>query len=153
MKIKHIDFKNLVEWYAQISVNTHKFKCNYTVHVNICCLLCVQYVQILFLATIKCKPSRGILKWYCTKPLLMIFTQSLNFSLSWTFPTHSYDSLLIFKFVILLSPEKSILIHFVNMTVKIRDLMLSFKYSNFHSNMNVVILYLETVPLILHYLY
>lgn len=39
------------------------------------------------------------------------------------------------------------------MTVKIRDLMLSFKYSNFHSNMNVVILYLETVPLILHYLY
>lgn len=84
----------------------------------------------------------------------MIFTQSLNFSLSWTFPTHSYDSLLIFQFVILLSPDKkSILIHFVNMTVKIRDLMLSFKYSNFHSNMNVVILYLETVPLILHYLY
>lgn len=36
----------------------------------------------------------------------MIFTQSLNFSLSWTFPIHSYDSLLIFKFVILLSPEK-----------------------------------------------
>lgn len=117
--------------------------------LSVMCTVCTNS----FSSHIKSKPSRGILKWYCTKPLLMIFTQSLHFSLSWTCPTHSYNNLLIFKFVILLSPEKSILIHFVNMTVKIRDLMLSFKYSNFHSNMNVVILYLETVPLILHYLY